>query len=123
MTFKPTVKSPLAKLDRGPFGNFPEGTKSRMFFASDNDSNTTVSIVVYFLPTGKRMFSFLTPHISETPLAYSNTEVSLIYFIIGWISKHKDVLYPSEEFPDGQPLDVIDDLTPCNPKEEDNEKI
>jgi hypothetical protein len=94
-----------------------------MFFASDNDSNTTVSIVVYFLPTEKRMFSFLTPHISETPLAYSSTEVSLIYFIIGWISKHKDVLYPSEEFPDGQPLDVLDDLTPCNPKEEDNEKI
>ena len=110
MQMKLIMKSTLAKPDRGPYGEtYPEGTKSRAFFVENEDGSTKVDMFIYFTPDGKKFFSFITPNMSDTFLAYSAAEVNLIRAFLDWISEHTSEIYPTDEHPTGLPLDDIDD--------------
>jgi hypothetical protein len=110
MQKKFTMKSPLAKSDRGPYGEtYPEGTKCRAFFVESGDGSTKVDVFVYFTPDGNRFFSLITPNLSDTFFAYSAAELNLIRAFLGWLSGHKDEIYPTDEHPAGLPLDDIED--------------
>ena len=104
------MKSTLAKPDRGPYGDtYPEGTLCRAFFVESRDGSTKVDVFIYFTPDGKKFFSFITPNMSDTFLAYTAEEVNLMRAFLDWLASHTAELYPTDEHPTGLPLDDIED--------------
>lgn len=110
MKMKLVMKSTLAEPDRGPYGEtYPEGTKRRAFFVEDGNGSAKVDVFIYFTPDGMKFFSFITPNMSDTLLAYSADEVNLIRAFLDWLARHTAEIYPTDEHPTGLPLDAIDD--------------
>jgi hypothetical protein len=104
------MKTPLARADRGPYGEtYPEGTLCRAFFVESRDGSTKVDVFIYFTPDGKKFFSFITPNMSDTFLAYTAEEVNLMRAFLDWLASHTAELYPTDEHPTGLPLDDIED--------------